>query len=184
LLSIYNDSINFNNMKKLILFLFVTLLLAACRNSKSSVMTFDRMLKTVDSAVLVKYPTSQLYEVETKLVRNAGGEITDTIIVSETKVIYGLSGSTGRTLIVTFDSLNAPIYTTYVDPWLQDVRIKSTKISLKEAIDLLYQTDTVKPTEDFMTLRLPLHLGIEEPLYMFGSDSNFVSVGANTGGIK
>jgi len=175
-------------MKRLILFLFVTLLLAGCKPAVESaspvVMTFDRMLETVGSTVLAKYPTSQLYEVETKLVRNAGGELTDTIIASKTKVIYDLSGSTGRTLIVTFDSLNALVYTTCTEPWLQDVRIKSTKISLKEAINLLYQADIVKPTEDFMTLRQPLYPGIEEPLYMFGSDSNFVSVGANTGGVK
>lgn len=173
-------------MKKLILFLFSAVLLIGCQNSPVSTgsITFDNLLANTDSVVSVKYPNATLFEAQTVLKRNSENEFTDTIIPTATKIIYSLSGSTNRTLMVSFDSIGTPTFTTDPSPWLEDVVIKDSLIGLKSAIDSLYKADIVKPRSNYMTLRRPLYPGITEPQYMFGDPTYFVSVGAKSGRVK
>lgn len=173
-------------MKKLLLFLFSIVMFVACQNPMASTraVTFDNLLAQTDSAVAVRYPNATLFEAQTVLVRNADNQYTDTIIPTATKIVYNLSGSTNRTLMVSFDSIGGPTFTTDPAPWLEDVMIKDTLIGLKPAIDSLYKADVVKPRSNYMTLRQPLYPGITEPQYIFGDPTYYVSVGATTGKIK
>lgn len=172
-------------MRKLILFLFTILMFVACQNSApTSNVTFDKLLAQTDSAVSVRYPNANLFEAQTVLVRNTENQLTDTIIPTATKIVYNLSGSTSRTLIVSFDSIGGPTFTTDPSPWLEDVVIKDSLIGLTSAIDTLYKADVVKPRSNYMTLRQPLYPGITEPLYIFGDPTYNVSVGAKTGSCK
>lgn len=169
-------------MRKLIILFIAAVCLAGCQKQKPAMITFDGLVTAIDSTVAEKYPSAKLYEMETVLKRSADSVLTDTIVPTQTKIVYDLGHD--NTLVITFDSLGVATYTTYASPWMEDVCIPRVNFTLREALDILYKTDIIKPKTDFMTLRQPLYPGIAEPMYIFGNSQYYVTVGANTGVCK
>jgi hypothetical protein len=74
------------------------------------------------------------------------------------------------------------------DPWLEDARIpKAPKMTLRRAVRKLRAAGYRRGFRD-VTLRQPIHPGVNEPSYIFGfgrkAKNPFVAVGTKTGKVK
>ena len=75
----------------------------------------------------------------------------------------------------------------YNDRWMECMPMvtEEPKLSVKDALEVIHETNTVLPASDLVALRRPLYPPFyEDPMYAFGSImTGFVYVNANTGEI-